>query len=111
MKDLNKQKRCASYHGAQRLTERTQCKTKNTAEFIDKVWKTGHRIESYNRKSRMFSYLTNVRLKGGSDRDVRVKGNVAYIFNKSGSVLITCFNIPQGVIQNKNKREWSCYNG
>lgn len=111
MGKINSQKRCASYHGAQRLVERTQCKVKNTTEFIEKVWRLGKKISSYDRKTRMFSYLTNVKMNGGSDREVRVKGNVAYIFNKSGSVLITCFNIPQGVIQNKNKREWVNYNG
>ena len=111
MKSVNMENRCASYHGAQRLVERAHCKAKNTQEFIDKVWKLGRKIESYDRKSRMFAYLNNVKLNGGSDRDVRVKGNIAYIFNKKGSVLITCFGIPQGVIQNKNKREWGYYNG
>ena len=106
MEKFNVINRCASYHGAERLVKRTQCKVKDIEEYIGKVWQSGKTIESYGRKTRMFSYLKNVKMNGGSDREIRVKGNVAYVFNKIGSVLITCFDIPQGVIQNKKKREW-----
>lgn len=92
-----------SYHGAQRVVERTQCKQKNVAEYISKIWKEGKKIDSYGVKTSMYSYLVNVQRNGGSDRAVRVKGNAVYIFNRKGTVLITCYNIPQKVIQNKHK--------
>ena len=72
----------ASNHGLERLLERTHCKRGDVLDFLTKIWESGKTIESYNRKSRMFTYLKNVRYNGGNDREVRVHGNTVYIFNK-----------------------------
>lgn len=111
MKEINAPIKGYSHHGLQRVIERTHCKMSDAERFIKRVWDLGNTLESYNKKTRMFSYLKNVKLNGGTDREVRVKGNVVYIFNKAGSILITCCNIPQGVLQNKTKNKSGMYRG
>ena len=103
MKGNVNNKTVASDHGFERILERTSCKRKDINRFVVDVWSSGKTIESYDSKTRMHSYLMNVSQNGGKDRAVRVKGNTVYIFNKIGSVLITCFDVPQKVLQSKNK--------
>lgn len=105
MENITKNKYGVTQHAAQRLLERTCCKQKNILRFVEHVWLSGKKITDYDRKSSMSSYLSNVKLVGGEDREIRVSGNDVYIFNKSGSSLITCYQIPQKVLQNKKKME------
>lgn len=100
----NKHKIILSDHGYERLIERTQCKRNQVLSYITNVWENGKSLESYDKKSSIFNYLVNA--VGKKNNAVRVKGNTLFIFNKPGTVLITCFDIPQRVIQDKGaKRE------
>ena len=93
-----------SNHGRERVLERTHCKRNCVETFIKEVWLNGKGIDSYNTKSATYQYLKNVIKVGGADRALRVKGNTLYIFNKRGTVFVTCYDIPQKVIQSNNKR-------
>ena len=92
-----------SAHGYQRLMERTHCKHNQIISFLTKVWEDGKTINSYDKKSKMYRYLTNTGSVGGPDRALRVRGNTLFIFNKQGTAFITCFDIAQKVLQNQSK--------
>lgn len=96
MKDIN-----VTNHGFERILERTHCKRGDIKDHILKVWLTGKTIEMYNAKSSMAKYLKNVCVANDKDRSLRVKGNLLYLFNKAGNVFITCYQIPEKVIQSK----------
>ena len=91
-------------HGGERIIERTQCKRKNIEEFLLKVWNEGKAENFFDNKTAVRKYLKNVKENSGADRSVRVKGNVVYIFNYTGNVFVTCYEIPQKVLQDKRNR-------
>lgn len=96
-----------SAHGYERLLERTQCKQSKVMSFLENVWENGKTLKSYDRKSSMFRYLKNTIPVGGEDRVGRVKGNTLFIYNKDENnviTFITCFEIPQKVIQDRKKK-------
>lgn len=101
MKDVN-----ITNHGLNRIIERTHCKRGDIKDHILKVWESGKKIEDYSSKSRMYKYLKNVCYVGGEDRAIRVKGNSLYLFNHSGSSFITCYQIPEKVLQEKSKKNY-----
>ena len=101
MKDVN-----ITNHGFNRIIERTRCKRGDIKDHILKVWESGKKIEDYSSKSRMYKYLKNVCCVGGEDRAVRVIGNSLYLFNHSGSSFITCYQIPEKVLQEKSKKNY-----
>ena len=101
MKDIN-----ITNHGFDRILERTHCKRGNMKDHILKVWESGKRIEDYSVNSKMSKYLKNVCRVGGEDRAVRVKGNSLYLFNRSGSSFITCYQIPEKILQEKSKKNF-----
>lgn len=94
-----------SFHASNRVMERTSCSRNKMGDYINRVWQTGKTIEAYKDRIALYKYLTNVKNNGGEDRNLRVSGNCLYIFNKSGSLLITCFDIPQKVIQDKRNKK------
>lgn len=98
---INEHKINISAHGYERLLMRTKCKRNKAESFLGSVWETGKPLEAYDKKSPMFRYLLNTIRVGGADRSLRVKGNNVFIFNKDGTVFITCFEITQKVIQDK----------
>ena len=100
----NKQKITMTAHGYERLLERTQCKRSHAVEYLTKVWDDGKTIDSYDKKSPMFKYLSNAALTGGHDRSLRVKGNTLFIFDKLGTTFITCFEIAQKILQDKGAK-------
>ena len=87
-------------HGFDRVLERTKCKKEDVRSYIAKVWSTGKTIETYREKSSIAKYLRNVR-NANEDREIRVKGNFLYLFNKVGSAFITCYQIPEKVMQSR----------
>ena len=93
-------------HGLDRVLERTRCKRGDIKDHILKVWESGKKIEDYAVKSKMSKYLKNVCRSGGEDRAIRVKGNSLYLFNRSGSTFITCYQIPEKVLQEKSKKNY-----
>jgi len=101
MKDIN-----ITNHGFDRILERTNCKRKNIKDHVLKVWESGKRIEDYSVNSKMSKYLKNVCRVGGEDRSIRVKGNSLYLFNRSGSSFITCYQIPEKVLKEKSKKNY-----
>ena len=101
MKEIN-----ITNHGFDRVLERTRCKRGDIKSHILNAWENGKRIEDYSIKSKMFKYLRNVCRVGGEDRSVRVKGNYLYLFNRSGSAFITCYHIPEKVLQEKHKKNY-----
>lgn len=95
-----------SRHGEERLRERTPYTSKQLEEHVTKVWNFGNVLADYKDKTNTYKYLKNVVSVGGEDRSIRVKGNTLYIFNLTGTVFITCYDIPQKVIQSdKNKKQ------
>lgn len=88
-------------HGRERLLDRTQCKARNLPEFLSNVWEQGKTIDDYKNKSAMYKYLSNINKE--QDRIVRCKGNTVFLFNRSGTVFITCYEMPQKVLQGKFK--------
>lgn len=91
-------------HGGSRLIERTFCKRKDMEKFLFKIWEGGKKEWDLVERSPLRRYVENVRKNGGLDRSVRVKGNTVYIFNKVGSVFVTCYDIPQKVLQDNSRR-------
>ena len=105
MKEINMgQGPIISDHGYERILERTHCKRNEVTAFIEKVWKTGRDGDSYKSNSPIGRYIANVGKRSGQHRCIRVKGNSLYIFNSDGTVFVTCYDIPQKVIQDKKNR-------
>ena len=100
MNDINS-KIILSNHGLERILERTHCKKNQIEKFLCEVWASGHDIKHYETKRSVYQYLVNTIKVGGTDRALRVKGNTLYIFNKVGTVFITCYDLPQKVIQDR----------
>ena len=99
--DINTCNIYVSDHGLQRILERTHCKRGDVENFLRTVWVNGKSMEQYHTKSAIYKYLFNTIRVGGTDRSIRIKGNTLYIFNKPGTVFVTCYDIPQKVIQDK----------
>lgn len=98
-----------SLHGYERLIERTKCKRSQVISYLHNVWDNGKTLENYDKKSPLFKYLKNTANSGGTDRSIRIKGNFLFIFNKEGNAFITCFEIPQKVIQDKGAKRGKVY--
>ena len=94
-------------HGFERLLERTHCKRNEVQAFISKIWETGRDIESYKPNNPIRKYIANVSKRSGQERCIKVKGNALYIFTANGNAFVTCYDIPQKIIQDKkNKRSF-----
>ena len=86
-------------HGRLRLIERVKCKRSKIEKLLNKVWASGYDECHYANHKSLYKYLVNVRYNSGANRSIRVKGNMVYIFNLTGTVFVTCYDIPQKVIQ------------
>lgn len=92
-------------HGAKRLKERTSYNKDSALDYLKKVWETG--FDDFTcKKPAIKKYLYNIRKSSSFQHAVKVKGNAVYIFNSIGTVFITCYDIPQKILQDtKNKRK------
>lgn len=86
-----------TYHGYERVKERTRLKGKKTEQTIDRIWRKGKTYEEISTKQ-LYNHVRDIATATQNlDKIVKMFGNSVYIFASQG-VLITVLDIPSRLL-------------
>lgn len=86
-----------TYHGYERVKERTHLKGKKAEQTIDRIWRKGKTYEEINTKQ-LYNHVRDIATATQNlDKIVKMFGNSVYIFASQG-VLITVLDIPSRLL-------------
>jgi hypothetical protein len=86
-----------TYHGYERVKERTHLKGKKAEQTIDRIWRKGKTYEEISTKQ-LYNHVRDIATATQNlDKIVKMFGNSVYIFASQG-VLITVLDIPNRLL-------------
>lgn len=86
-----------TYHGYERVKERTHLKGKKAEQTIDRIWRKGKTYEEISTKQ-LYNHVRDIATATQNlDKIVKMFGNSVYIFASQG-VLITVLDIPSRLL-------------
>ena len=86
-----------TYHGYERVKERTHLKGKKAEQTIDRIWRKGKTYEEISTKQ-LYNHVRDIATATQNlDKVVKMFGNSIYIFASQG-VLITVLDIPSRLL-------------
>ena len=86
-----------TYHGYERVKERTHLKGKKAEQTIDRIWRKGKTYEEISTKQ-LYNHVRDIATATQNlDKIVKMFGNSIYIFASQG-VLITVLDIPSRLL-------------
>lgn len=86
-----------TYHGYERVKERTHLKGKKAQQTIDRIWRKGKTYEEISTKQ-LYNHVRDIATATQNlDKIVKMFGNSVYIFASQG-VLITVLDIPSRLL-------------
>ena len=86
-----------TYHGYERIKERTHLKGKKAQQTIDRIWRKGKTYEEISTKQ-LYNHVRDIATAAQNiDKIVKMFGNSVYIFASQG-VLITVLDIPSRLL-------------
>lgn len=86
-----------TYHGYERVKERTHLKGKKAEQTIDRIWRKGKTYEEINTKQ-LYNHVRDIATATQNlDKIVKMFGNSVYVFASQG-VLITVLDIPSRLL-------------
>ena len=86
-----------TYHGYERVKERTHLKGKKAEQTIDRIWRKGKTYEEISTKQ-LYNHVRDIATATQNlDKIVKMFGNSVYIFARQG-VLITVLDIPSRLL-------------
>lgn len=86
-----------TYHGYERVKERTHLKGKKAEQTIDRIWRKGKTYEEISTKQ-LYNHVRDIATATQNlDKIVKMFGNSVYIFANQG-VLITVLDIPSRLL-------------
>ena len=86
-----------TYHGYERVKERTHLKGKKAEQTIDRIWRKGKTYEEISTKQ-LYNHVRDIATATQNlDKIVKMFGNSVYIFASRG-VLITVLDIPSRLL-------------
>lgn len=86
-----------TYHGYERVKERTHLKGKKAEQTIDHIWRKGKTYEEISTKQ-LYNHVRDIATATQNlDKIVKMFGNSVYIFASQG-VLITVLDIPSRLL-------------
>lgn len=86
-----------TYHGYERVKERTHLKGKKAEKTIDRIWRKGKTYEEISTKQ-LYNHVRDIATATQNlDKIVKMFGNSVYIFASQG-VLITVLDIPSRLL-------------
>ena len=86
-----------TYHGYERVKERTHLKGKKAEQTINRIWRKGKTYEEISTKQ-LYNHVRDIATATQNlDKIVKMFGNSVYIFASQG-VLITVLDIPSRLL-------------
>lgn len=86
-----------TYHGYERVKERTHLKGKKAQQTIDRIWRKGKTYEEISTKQ-LYNHVRDIATATQNlDKIVKMFGNSIYIFANQG-MLITVLDIPSRLL-------------